>query len=110
MPKNFIAIVEKTENLVIPIKLGAIFGSLTWSEFVNNDTYKHEFDSKSNVIVQQVIDDKKVCQLELYSFTIAAWKLYYILDCLQINGKLLQLREGFQYFDEHSRRRPCHLN
>ncbi|CAG8714235.1 13692_t:CDS:2 [Gigaspora margarita] len=82
--KNFIAFVEKTENFFIPIKLGAIFGSLTYPEFVNNDTYKHEFDSKNKVLFRRVIDDKNISHVEFYSFTIAAWKLYYILDCLQI--------------------------
>ncbi|CAG8701351.1 22776_t:CDS:2, partial [Gigaspora rosea] len=42
--KYFTVFVDKTENLSRPIKL--VVGSLTCPEFENNDTYKHEFDSK----------------------------------------------------------------
>ncbi|CAG8775470.1 9913_t:CDS:2 [Dentiscutata erythropus] len=97
---DFIALVEKTENFFNSIKLGAKFGSLTWPEFVDNDMYKYEFDNQSNVCFERVIENKNDSYLKLYSFTIAAWKLYYILDCLQVNGRLKKLRKGFQYFNE----------
>ncbi|CAG8763494.1 14110_t:CDS:2, partial [Gigaspora rosea] len=46
-PKHFTAfVVDKTENLFRPIKLGAVVGRLTCPEFENKDTYKHEFDNK----------------------------------------------------------------
>ncbi|CAG8646841.1 21322_t:CDS:2 [Dentiscutata erythropus] len=130
---NFIAFVEKTDSSFFPIKIGAKFGSLAWPKFgsflawpksVNNDLDKHEFDSKSNVCFKRLDDDKNDGNIRLYSFTIAAWKLYYILDCLQTNVILMQLREGFQYFYDDiyngsfcgtsnpgtRRRRPCNLD
>ncbi|RIB10002.1 hypothetical protein C2G38_225201 [Gigaspora rosea] len=94
---DFIAFVE---NLFIPIKLGAEFGSLKWPEFVVSNLYKYEFDHQSSVCFKREID-KNITYVKLYSFTIAAWKLYYILDCLQINSKLTRLRKGFQYFEEN---------
>ncbi|KAF0556642.1 hypothetical protein F8M41_015003 [Gigaspora margarita] len=85
------------ENSFIPIKLGVEFGSLTWPEFIESDLYKYEFDHQNSVCFKREID-KYITYVKLYSFTIAAWKLYYILDCLQINSKLTRLRKGFQYF------------
>ncbi|CAG8756438.1 11307_t:CDS:2, partial [Dentiscutata erythropus] len=38
--------------------------------------------------------------LRLYSFTIEAWKLYYILDCLDIESTPIDLRNGFQYSED----------
>ncbi|CAG8495526.1 12197_t:CDS:2, partial [Cetraspora pellucida] len=84
---SFTAFVKRSEDLSIPIKLGYKFGDLAFPEFVNSDIYKYEFDHQSNVCFRREIkadeEDKDINCVRLYSFTIAAWKLYYILDCLK---------------------------
>ncbi|CAG8451099.1 26277_t:CDS:2 [Dentiscutata erythropus] len=86
---NFIAYVERSEDIVSSIKLGAKFGELAFPEFKNVDIYKYEFDHQNNVCFKREseVDEKgeSTSSVRLYSFTIAAWKLYYILDCLKFD-------------------------
>ncbi|CAG8712189.1 8016_t:CDS:1, partial [Cetraspora pellucida] len=78
--------VENGENSVVPLELGAIFKGLDSPQLINNDIYKYEFDRQSNLCFKQEIEEGNVVNcLRLYSFTIAAWKLCYMLDCLAHN-------------------------
>ncbi|CAG8678108.1 17099_t:CDS:2 [Gigaspora margarita] len=98
---DFITFVEKSENSLFQLSLESnLVVFLTWPEYIESDLYKYEFDHQNSVCFKREID-KYVTYVKLYSFTIAAWKLYYILDCLQINSKLTRLRKGFQYFEEN---------
>ncbi|CAG8747079.1 5005_t:CDS:2 [Gigaspora margarita] len=98
---NFTAFVERSKGRPIPIKLGAKFGELAFPKFINDNIYKYEFDHQNNVCFKREtkVDEKgeSTSSIRLYSFTIAAWKLYYILDCLMFNCKRSNLKEGFQY-------------
>ncbi|CAG8509013.1 9866_t:CDS:2 [Dentiscutata erythropus] len=110
---NFIAYVEKSEDISIPIKLGAKFGELTFPDFINDDIYEYQFDHQNNVCFKREtnVDEKgeSTSNIRIYSFTIAAWKLCYILDCLKFDRKLTNLKEGFQYHYERIRYFGCCL-
>ncbi|CAG8535406.1 14153_t:CDS:2 [Dentiscutata erythropus] len=67
-------------------KLGAELGHLAFPEIVNTDICKYEFDYRSNICFKRVTnEDKSNDCVKLYSFTIEAWKLCYILDCLKFD-------------------------
>ncbi|CAG8550302.1 2489_t:CDS:2 [Scutellospora calospora] len=76
---DFIVFVEKT-NLLTLIKISTKFSNLVKPAFKSDNIYKHDFDHKNNVCFKRVIKTKYVCYYKLYCLTIAAWKLYYILD------------------------------
>ncbi|CAG8514597.1 8688_t:CDS:2 [Scutellospora calospora] len=99
---DFIAFVENTKNLLITTKFGIIFGKIAWPKFINGDTYKHDFDRQNNVCFKRITKNTNLSYLKLSSFTIAAWKLYYILDCIQVDGNFIKLKKGFQYFCKDS--------
>ncbi|CAG8746948.1 4106_t:CDS:1, partial [Racocetra fulgida] len=85
---SFTASVERCDVLC-PIKLGTKLGDLTLLEFLNDDVCKYEFGHRSNVCFRREIkvDEEIKCIncVRPYSFTIEAWKLYYILDCLKFD-------------------------
>ncbi|RIB29136.1 hypothetical protein C2G38_2057448 [Gigaspora rosea] len=100
---SFIAFVKRSEDVLFPTKLGAELGDLTFPDFVNNDMCIYEFDNRSNVCFKQETKEdeegKSIICVKLYSFTIEAWKLFYILDCLKFDTEISSLREGFRYAD-----------
>jgi hypothetical protein len=76
-------------NLGTSFKLGTSFRNLDLLEFVNNDICKYKFDHQNYMCSKRVIkvneEGKKIYREIIYSFTIAAWKIYYILDCLKVD-------------------------
>ncbi|CAG8542779.1 13870_t:CDS:2 [Racocetra fulgida] len=84
---SFTASVERND-IPSPIKFGVELGDLTWLEFLNDDICKYEFDHRSNICFKREIkvnEDRSISYVKPYSFTIEAWKLYYILDCLKFD-------------------------
>ncbi|KAF0525400.1 hypothetical protein F8M41_014529 [Gigaspora margarita] len=100
---KFIASIEK-ECLFVSFKLGVKFNGLFSPEIMNDDIYKCQLDHKSNMCFKRKVkvdeEGNSISHLRIYSLTIAAWKLYYILDCLDLNCKLTDLKNGFQYSEE----------
>ncbi|CAG8743087.1 17656_t:CDS:2 [Dentiscutata erythropus] len=104
---SFIAFVERNENNPLnnpfPIKLGVELGDLTFPEFINNDIYKYDFDHRSNIRFKREIknneEGESISCVKLYSFTIEAWKLCYILDSLNCDTEASFLKDGFKYKD-----------
>ncbi|CAG8793410.1 8398_t:CDS:2, partial [Cetraspora pellucida] len=95
-----IAYVEKCDDLLVPFRLGAKFEGLASPQFINDDICKYEFDRQTNLCFKletELKEGNTINLVRLYSFTIAAWKLCYILDCLAHNRDLINLRKGFRY-------------
>ncbi|CAG8470454.1 24224_t:CDS:2 [Dentiscutata erythropus] len=100
---DFIAFIKKDEDVkwVDNIgtkrvdKIGIKFTGYFSPEFINGDIRKYQFDRKSNICLNQeakVYDNGSGINYPvLYSFTIAAWKLCYILDCFALN-RIFELR------------------
>ncbi|CAG8718584.1 30772_t:CDS:2 [Gigaspora margarita] len=94
---NFVAFIQKSgKDVPFMFKLGAVLGVLTFPKFLNDDIYKHEFDHR-NEICFFVDKGESISHVKLHSFTIEAWKLYYILDCLKFDTKISYLKKGFRY-------------
>ncbi|CAG8806204.1 20395_t:CDS:2, partial [Racocetra persica] len=89
-PKDFIltAYLEKSEDVLFPLELGAKFKGPASPQVINDDIFKYEFDCQNNLCFKwetKVEEGNVINHIRLYSFTIAAWKLCYILDCLVYN-------------------------
>ncbi|CAG8806370.1 3257_t:CDS:1, partial [Dentiscutata erythropus] len=72
-------------------KLGIEFSRTASPTFPNNDNMcEYKFDSQNSARFNREIEvneeGESISHLKLCSLTITAWKLCYVLDCLQVNG------------------------
>ncbi|KAF0449320.1 hypothetical protein F8M41_002509 [Gigaspora margarita] len=66
-------------------------------QFDNNRISRPFSDNKINFVAFIQKSGENISHVKLHSFTIEAWKLYYILDCLKFDTKISYLKKGFRY-------------
>ncbi|CAG8468055.1 14638_t:CDS:2 [Dentiscutata erythropus] len=79
-------------KLMSEVKLEIEFSSTASPTFTNNDNMcEYKFDSQNSVHFKREIEvnevGESISHIKLCGLTITAWKLCYVLDCLQVNGK-----------------------
>ncbi|CAG8725245.1 3698_t:CDS:2, partial [Dentiscutata erythropus] len=72
-------------------KLGIEFSSTVSPTFTSDDNMcEYKFDSQNSVRFKREIEvdeeGESISHVKLCGLTITAWKLCYVLDCLQVNG------------------------